>query len=542
MREYGDRDVLKRKPELTLAEVEAHLACYTPFFHTATAALAQLPPASNIAAHIRRLSRLQTFATGAPWPSASGRAKQALRGFANAMLLRSLRSSRIFIRKPVPTFRKSCLERRMTPSARVQAALEALADIESRRRPAADALKDWGLAHRFAGAGDRAAIASLVYDALRRRASSSWRFGEDSPRAHVMGALSSLRGLGPEEIAALFSGEKHAPAPLTEAERERLAAAALHGAPDFVRGDYPEWLAPAFAESFGEQAAAAGAALATRAPVDLRVNTLKTNRDKILSALAHLNPEPTPLSPIGVRIAVRPDGRGPPLAAEPAYAKGQVEVQDEASQLAALLSGASPGQQALDLCAGAGGKTLALAAMLANKGQVYATDEDGRRLAPLYARLERSGARNVQVRAPRGAADPVADLEARCDLVFLDAPCTGSGAWRRNPDAKWRIRPGALEERMKDQAQILERAAKFVKHGGRLVYVTCSVLKPENEDRIAAFLSAHPDFLPLDAGAMARGAGLPALAEFASKLGPGIRLDPLHSGTDGFYIAGLART
>ena len=430
----------------------------------------------------------------------------------------------------------------MIPSARVQAALEALADLETRRRPAAEALKDWGLAHRFAGSGDRAAIASLVYDALRRKASSCWLMGEDSPRAQVLGALASLRRAGLGEIEALFSGERFAPPPLSEGERVRLASATLEGAPDHVRGDYPEWLAPAFAESFGAEAAAAGAALASRAPVDLRVNTLKSNRDKALAALAHLSPEPTPFSPVGLRIAVKGDGRGPALSAEALYIKGHIEVQDEASQLAALVSGAAPGAQVLDLCAGAGGKTLALAPLLAGKGQLYATDDDGRRLAPLYARLERSGARNVQVRAPRGPdADPVADLVGRCDLVLVDAPCTGSGAWRRSPDAKWRVRPGALDERMKDQAKILERAMKYVKPGGRLVYVTCSVLKAENEDRVTAFLENREDFLPLDAATMARAAGLPELARFASTLGPGLRLDPLHSGTDGFYIAGLTR-
>jgi 16S rRNA (cytosine967-C5)-methyltransferase len=429
----------------------------------------------------------------------------------------------------------------MTPAARVQAAIEALTDLETRRRPAADALKDWGLAHRFAGSGDRAAIASLVYDALRRRGSSSWRLGEDLPRAHVLGALAGLRGLGSPEIEALFSGEKHASPPLSDGERAALTVDRLADAPDYIRGDYPEWLAPAFAESFGERAADAGRALAQRAPVDMRVNTLKGNRDKLLAALSHLNPEPTPHSPLGLRIAVKPDGRGPALTAEPAYIKGQVEIQDEASQLAALLSGAAPGQQVLDLCAGAGGKTLALAAMLAGKGQVYATDEDGRRLAPLFARLERSGARNVQVRNPRGGADPVADLAGRCDLVFIDAPCTGSGAWRRNPDAKWRIRPGALQERIKDQIEILARAAKLVKPGGRIVYVTCSVLNAENEARVTAFLEAHLDFLPIDAAHMAKSAGLAEVAQFASTLGAGIRLDPLRSGTDGFYIAGLSR-
>ncbi len=282
-------------------------------------------------------------------------------------------------------------------------------------------------------------------------------------------------------------------------------------------------------------------ALAERAPVDLRANLLKTSRDKALTSLAHLAPQPTPLSPVGLRIAIRPDGRGPALAAEPAYVKGHVEVQDEGSQLAALLAEAKPGMQVLDLCAGAGGKTLALGAAMGNHGQIYATDSDGRRLAPIFDRLARSGARNVQVRAPRGDADVLGDLVGRCDLVMIDAPCTGSGAWRRNPDAKWRIRPGALEQRMNDQDETLERAIRFVKIGGRIVYVTCSVLRPENEDRVAAFLSRHDDMLPVDAAIQARAAGLAPLAEHASPFGPGFRLSPRATGTDGFYIATLAR-
>ncbi len=430
----------------------------------------------------------------------------------------------------------------MIPAARIAAAIEVLADIEARRRPAADALKDWGLARRFAGSGDRAAIAGLVYDALRRKASSAWIMGEASPRAEILGALKQLRGLSEEEIAALFTGEGHAPAPLSEAERERLRAGDLSGAPAHVQGDYPEWLASAFAETFGEQALEEGRALANRAPVDLRVNTLKTDRDHALAALAHLGALPTPFSPIGLRVAVRPDGRGPALSAEPAYVKGLVEVQDEGSQLAALLTGATPGAQALDFCAGAGGKTLALAAMMANQGQIYASDPDGRRLAPIFGRLERSGARNVQVRAPRGVRDVLADLAGRCDLVLIDAPCSGSGAWRRSPDAKWRMRPGALEQRIKDQAESLENAARFVRPGGRLVYVTCSLLKVENEDRVAAFLESHGDFLPLEAAHWARACGLEALAAHASRLGAGIRLSPLRTATDGFYVAALTRS
>ena len=429
----------------------------------------------------------------------------------------------------------------MTPAARVSAAIEVLTDIETRRRPAADAMKDWGLTHRFAGSGDRAAISALVYDSLRRKSSSAWLMGEATPRAEAIGALKQTRGLDLEAIAALLTGEGHAPPPLTEAERERLSNATLAGAPAHVAGDFPEWLAPQFEAAFGAEAAEEGRALADRAPVDLRANRLKATREKALAALAHLNPEPAPLSPVGLRIAIRPDGRGPALAAEPSYVKGLVEVQDEGSQLAALLSEAKPGMQVLDLCAGAGGKTLALAAMMDNHGQIYATDDDGRRLTPIFDRLARSGARNVQVRAPKGAADVLADLAGRCDLVMIDAPCTGSGAWRRNPDAKWRMRPGALEQRIKDQDETLESAARFVKPGGRIVYVTCSVLRAENEDRVAAFLAAHDDFLPVDAAAQARSAGLAPLVERASPFGPGFRLSPRTTGTDGFYVATLAR-
>jgi len=430
----------------------------------------------------------------------------------------------------------------MIAAARVAAAIEILGDIEEKRRPAAESIKDWGIAHRFAGSGDRSAIAGLIYDALRRKASSAWIMGEASPRAGVIGALKQLRALSGADIAQLFNGEGHAPAPLSAQEQDRLANGALENAPAHVRGDYPEWLSGAFEASFGGAAADEGRALAERAPVDLRVNALKTDRDKALASLAHLSPVPTPFSPVGLRIAITPEGRGPALAAEPAYAKGLVEVQDEGSQLAALLSGAKPGAQALDLCAGAGGKSLALAAMMNNQGQIYATDSDGRRLMPIFDRLERAGVRNVQVRAPKGPRDILSDLAARCDLVFVDAPCSGSGAWRRNPDAKWRMRPGALEQRIKNQKETLQQAAQFVKPGGRLIYVTCSVLRAENEDQIDAFLGDHADFLPVAAAHLARSAGLPGLEAQASKLGAGLRLTPLQTGTDGFYIAALARS
>jgi 16S rRNA (cytosine967-C5)-methyltransferase len=428
----------------------------------------------------------------------------------------------------------------MTPGARVAAAIEGLDDILARRRPAQDALKDWGLAHRFAGSKDRAAIAGLVFDALRRKASAAWVMQDETPRATVLGALHLQRGLSVDEIASLCSGEGHSPAPLSEAERAHLSAATLEGAPLHVAADIPEWLASHFIAAFAERAVEEGRALAERAPVDLRVNRLKTTRDKALAALAHLHPEPTPFSPLGLRMAPGPDGRGPALNAEPAYAKGWVELQDEGSQLAALLCAAKPGEQVLDLCAGGGGKTLALAAEMENRGQIYATDTDGRRLMPIYARLERANARNVQVRAPRGAADIVGDLKERCGLVLIDAPCTGTGTWRRNPDAKWRIRPGALAERIKTQDELLARAAVYVKPGGRIVYVTCSVLRDENEDRISAFLQTHPHFALQSAGTMITRADLPALQPFATG-GTGLRLSPATTHTDGFYVAMLMR-
>ena len=288
----------------------------------------------------------------------------------------------------------------MTPAARLAAAIEVVADIEARRRPANDVLKDWGLSHRFAGSSDRAAIAGLVYDALRRKSSSAWLMGDNTPRAVLLGMLRQERGLDLGEIEKLCSGARFAPPPLTALEQASLAADNLAGAPAHVRGDYPDWLDPYFSRVFGDDRAAEGAALARRAPLDLRVNTLRAERDEVQSKLEGLHAEQTPWSPIGLRIRLSAEAKNPAIHAEPAFLKGMVEIQDEASQLAALFAGAKPGEQVVDLAAGAGGKTLALAAAMDNRGQLYATDISKRQLAPIHERIARAGVRNVQVRTP----------------------------------------------------------------------------------------------------------------------------------------------
>lgn len=430
----------------------------------------------------------------------------------------------------------------MTPAARISAAIEVLQDIIERRRPAADALKDWGLSRRFAGSKDRAAIASLVYDALRRKASSGYAMASEEPRALALGMLAGLRGLPLDEIVALFSGENHAPAPLSADETALLTAFSDEGAPDWVRADVPEWLWPAFQTGFGEAAVAEGQALSARAPIDLRVNRLKAGRDQVLNDLAHHQPEIGAWSPDALRFQPGHDGRGPSLQTEPGFFAGAFEVQDEGSQLVTLLAGARPGQTVIDLCAGAGGKTLALAALMANRGSLYATDLDSRRLAPLHDRVARSGASIVEVRIPRSRGhEPLADVAGQADLVLVDAPCTGSGTWRRNPDAKWRVRPGALAERIKDQAEVLARAAKLVRPGGRVAYITCSMLPEENDEAIRGFLGRHPAFASVAPIDVLKGAesDFSLLARFGTEFG--LQLSPRRSGTDGFYLACLQR-
>ena len=431
----------------------------------------------------------------------------------------------------------------MTPAARISAAIELIGTIETQRIPAAQALKEWGTSHRFAGSGDRAAISGLIWDVLRRYASSAWIMDDDSPRARVLGMLELERGMDVEAIAALCDASRFAPEPLTDGERQALTSRTLDAAPAHIAGDYPEWLDGHLAQAFGENRVAEATAMASRAPLDLRVNTLKAKREKVQAALAHLGAKPTPWSPLGLRIMLGADARNPGIHAEESFIKGAVEVQDEGSQLAALFSAAKPGEQVIDLCAGAGGKTLALAAMMQGKGRLIATDADKRQLAPIHERLSRAGVHNAEVRTPKGEGDTLADIRASADLVLIDAPCTGAGTWRRNPDAKWRMRPGALDLRLKDQAEVLDRAAALVKPGGRIAYITCSVLPPENAEQVRGFIGRHPEFAVVPPEQVASVLWDKAEAFGRAALGSpeGWLMTPRRTGTDGFFVSVLRK-
>lgn len=433
----------------------------------------------------------------------------------------------------------------MRVGARLAAAIEIIDAIEKEHRPASLVLADWGRARRFAGSGDRAAIGSLVFDVLRRRRSLAAQMHSDAPRALVLAAARQTFSMSSETIAeATSQDERHAPDPLSIQEAALLATELPDDVPEDVRADIPEWLMPSLSRAFGSRLVVEGQAMASRAPVDLRVNTLKADREKVLKALARFNAGSTQFSPIGVRIPP-PQGaaRPPNVEADAAHGKGWFEVQDEGSQIAAALTGAGPRQQVLDLCAGAGGKTLAIAAAMQNTGQIYAYDTDRQQLRPIFERLKRAGARNVQV-MNGGDREALNELGPRFDVVLADAPCTGSGTWRRRPDSKWRIRPEALEQRIRDQDAVLSDAASLVKPGGRLVYVTCSLLPEENADRIEHFLSTNQGFALVPYAGVWRQtfAGEPPSSAVRDKWeGSTLQLTPAMHGTDGFFIAIIQR-
>ncbi|PNQ00393.1 RsmB/NOP family class I SAM-dependent RNA methyltransferase [Sphingobium sp. SA916] len=390
----------------------------------------------------------------------------------------------------------------MTPSARVQAAIELLDAIISSARdggPAADTLiaryfKD----RRYAGSRDRRAVRDHVYDAVRRAAERP-----ESGRAAMVG-LARER----PELAELFNGSAHGPAPISADEAGAAA------------GVVPGWIDPLLAAPVEREA------LLGRAPVDLRINRLKAGPDRVAS-----------FYPDAVRLSGLPEAlrlpEGAPVEQSDPWKWGQVEVQDAGSQWISAACGAQPGMTVIDLCAGAGGKTLALASAMAGKGTLIAADTIRSRLSRLDPRAERAGATFIEtLLLDQGhEAGALQSLHGRADVVLVDAPCSGTGTWRRNPEARWRLTPARLDRLVAEQARILDFAAPLLAPGGLLVYATCALTDREGRDQVRAFLARH-------AGWMAEPVDVPT----GRAHGDGLLLTPAHDGTDGFYFARLRRT
>ncbi|MEP1229940.1 MAG: RsmB/NOP family class I SAM-dependent RNA methyltransferase [Litorimonas sp.] len=427
----------------------------------------------------------------------------------------------------------------MRLGGRIQAAAEVLEDILERRTPANMALRDWGKSHRFAGSGDRAAIGNFVHDALRQKSSIAYRMDSEAPRALALGAAVFTGGYDVKQLSDALSEDKFFTPKLSNDEMKKLNGHInLDGAPDWVKADVPEWIWPAFENNFNEDALVEGQALTARPPLDIRVNTLKATRDDVAARLGFTS---TQLSPIGLRIPpIEGEGRHPNIQSEPEFMTGEIEIQDEGSQLVSMLINAQPGEKVLDFCAGGGGKTIALAADMQNKGVVHAFDVDKRRLAPTYERAQRAGASIVNIHQP-----PSSSLGAlrskKVDRVLVDAPCTGVGTWRRKPDAKWRLNEDALERRIKEQANVLNEAQEYVKLGGFLIYVTCSILAEENEHQVYSFLERFDNFTLLSAGEVWEDRfGVDGPKPW-SEDGCTLTLTPASTNTDGFFFAVMER-
>jgi 16S rRNA (cytosine967-C5)-methyltransferase len=430
----------------------------------------------------------------------------------------------------------------MTPGARIAAAIDILAAIDDAARPADAAAADYFRRRRYIGAKDRVAISGQVYAVLRHRSALDWwvaREGTgvgDRVRGRVIAALALTEGQSAEAVSASFDGGRFRPHILVPSEltlAKRLAGRTLHhpAMPRAVANDLPAWLEPRLAAVYGERLEDEMAALNGPAPMDLRVNAVKGGRDVALRELAAAGIEAhkTRFSPLGLRLKSRA-----PIAGLAVFKDGLIEVQDEASQLAAILADARPGMRVVDFCAGAGGKTLALAAAMHNRGKIVACDTAQWRLDRAGQRLRRAGLTNVERRPLSTERDPWVKRHAKTfDRVFVDAPCLGIGTWRRNPDAKWRATEADLAELVVRQHDILASAARLAKPGGRVIYATCSLLREENEDQAEWFLAENPDFeaFPVSrAWEEAIGGLCPAGADM-------LRLTPARHETDGFFVA-----
>lgn len=422
------------------------------------------------------------------------------------------------------------------------AAIELLAGLAAQPRRPADAIAhDFFRARRFIGSGDRRAVSDLAWGVVRERIRLEWwlaRAGAaPTPRLLVLAFLVLVENRGP---VALFTAEGYGPGALSRDEAalaETLRGQALLHAemPEAVRLNLPGWAQPGLAERFGPGLPAEAAAMQGAAPVDLRVNLLRGTRQAAQAALAGegILTEPTPHSPWGLRLAGRT-----PITQARAYTQGLVEVQDEGSQLIAAITGARPGMRVADVCAGAAGKTLALAMGMANKGRITACDVSAPRLAGAARRLARAGVDNVETHLFTPGDKWHKRRAGSFDRVLVDAPCTGSGTWRRNPDARSRTTAQDLAELVAKQHDILSMASVLTRPGGLLVYATCSLLPDEDERQVDRFLAEHAGFSRVPLAEAWGEAGLPGVPPGD---GPDLVMTPARHGTDGFYAAVLRR-
>ncbi len=429
----------------------------------------------------------------------------------------------------------------MTPAARLAGAITLLEAIEAApRRPADATANAFFRERRFIGSGDRKAVSDRAWATIRAHRRLTWWLDRAHaiPTARLLVAASLLlEGWTMDGVMQSYSGGQYGADPLIEPERAALRT--LEGRtldhPDMplpVRLELPDWIFPQLEARFGDALVPEMAAMATPAPLDLRVNTLQTTRDQAQAALAAegLAAEPTLLSPWGLRV---PGRRA--VSTGPAFQAGLVEIQDEGSQLVALLVGARPGMRVADYCAGAGGKTLAVAMEMENRGHIVACDVHDKRLEGAVRRLRRAGVHNVEQHLISPGEKWAKRRAGSFDRVLVDAPCTGCGTWRRNPDARLRLMESDLAELVTKQAGILDTASRLVKPGGRLIYATCSLLPAENEDQVAAFTARHPGFSVLPLAEAWPADGPPPGP------GPFLSLTPLRHNTDGFFAAVLQR-
>lgn len=443
----------------------------------------------------------------------------------------------------------------MTPGARLAAAIEILDRIAGDPRPADRIVTGELRRRRYAGSKDRAAINRIVYGTLRRRARLGWwlvrhALDPNSARALAIAELMLGQGASDTEVSEMLSGAGHSAAPAEPDEAAFITAVSgselePSDMPEDVRLECPEWLYPDLVRDLGDASSSILEALRDEAPFDLRVNPrdpgkgTRHRREQAVVELAAagITVEPTTLSPIGLRASARR-----PIDQLKAYRDGRIEVQDEGSQLAALMLDARPGMQVADFCAGGGGKALVAAAMMRGKGRVLAMDVSEARLTQTAERAKRADLHNIERMVLASETDPaLVPMAKEFDRVLVDAPCSGSGTWRRNPGGRWRLTADDLTRYADLQDRILSAASRLVRPGGRLVYVTCALSRRENEDRVEAFMTHEPDFQPLPVYTVWQETLEPLGTPACPSDGNYLRLDPHHHGTDSFFVAVLER-